>query len=287
MAFNFTNYAGLPTAQSPMNSLISRALETFTKGQQASYLPQQLQADITAKELGPYAALATNPMFLNNPQFQQHLTDILKRHGSFGGGTAEEGNVPTYASQAGNEAEEARKLAHSLTAAGKLKTGLSSKASIAESLLGELANPIIEAINKFTGGNVNSQLSKEANQFATKLAKLKNYALQTQSISPQDAENTFKQLPNETPDQTMERVSQTVPNLFQNKNEKLSDEEQNVMRKEQMVKDNEDITFALNLSQEIKERTGKDVPENLIFNYMQTHKGPVSIPKLLKAVGAK
>lgn len=50
MAFTFTNYAALPTAQSPMNALISRALDTFQKGTKAAYLPQQLQTDIQQKQ---------------------------------------------------------------------------------------------------------------------------------------------------------------------------------------------------------------------------------------------
>lgn len=51
MSFTFTNYPILtPEQQNPANALISRALEAFTKGTQASYLPRQLEADIQQKQ---------------------------------------------------------------------------------------------------------------------------------------------------------------------------------------------------------------------------------------------
>lgn len=50
-SFTFHNYPILtPEQQSPINGLISRAMEGFEKGTNLAYLPQQLQTDIQAKQ---------------------------------------------------------------------------------------------------------------------------------------------------------------------------------------------------------------------------------------------
>ncbi len=218
-SFTFHHYPILtPEQQSPMNALISRAMENFGKGTKLAYLPKQLEADIFAKKIGPLATLATTPMFLNNPQFQKSLGDLISKnlgYGAEGGGKEGAGGLPTYAEQAGLNATKASQLAHELSKAGKGNVGISGLGGLITNYGGNLGK---KALDFFTGGAVNPDLSNKNNQFETQLNLLKNKAIQTQVLTPEQANETFKRLPNETPDDTMNRIYSTNPQLFQQQN---------------------------------------------------------------------
>lgn len=48
-----------------------------------------------------------------------------------------------------------------------------------------------------------------------------------------------------------------------------------------------DMNFSKQLSQDIKTKIGKDIPDTVIFNYLSQHPGKVHIPSLLKAAGMR
>ncbi len=206
-----------PEQQNPMNALISRAMENFGKGTKLAYLPKQLEADIFAKKLGPLATLATTPTFMNDPHFQAELRKFLSQggFGNYGNGEGASNGAPTYAEQAGLNAADASRLAHALTKAGKGNVGISSLGGLIQNYGGDLGK---KTLDFFTGGAVNPNLSNQSNKFDTELNLLKNKAIQTQVLSPEQANEIFRRLPNETPDDTMKRVVSTNPQLFQQPN---------------------------------------------------------------------
>lgn len=100
MPYSPINYAALPTAKSPMNALISRAMETFGKGLDLSYKPREKEADIYAKEMSPMVALANDPKFLSfNPEVRnqiiQRQIEYMNKQGYGSGTQAATGPHPT------------------------------------------------------------------------------------------------------------------------------------------------------------------------------------------------
>lgn len=281
MAFTFVQPRPLkPEQVNPFANLVSKALQGYGQGMKGAYLPQELQADIFAKRIGPLATLATSPMFLQNPQFQSALGNLIAKNLSYGGKEFEEmgkNNLPTYADQVNKDIEEAQNLAKDLTKGGKLKVGTSSVAGKAENYLGDIGKHIV---NFFTGGAMTSDLAQKQNRYDNILTTLKNNAVQAGRLTQKDAEDIFAPRENETAESRLKRIKRTVPSLFeQEKTEERTNQGQ-------MEKDNEDLRFALDLADQIYQKTGKIVSENLIFNYMQEHPGKIHIPSLLKAIGA-
>ena len=290
-----------PEEVNPFAGAVAKAMEGFNKGIESAYLPkrrelemkylpQQMEADLFAKRFGPLATLATTPMFLNNPQFQQALGRMLSEHmPGFGGGNPQGqyggGNAPTYAGQAAKDIAKAKEAAEKLTRAGKAQTGVSSIAGGAHNYFGDIGKHIIDF---FSGGKVNSDLAQNENNLETYLSNLKNNAIQTQRLTSQQAEEVFRARKDETPDSRLARIQETVPNLF--KQEGQVDESNNMQpmdQEDQNNNDNQDLAFAADLSRQIKEKYNLDVPETLIFNYMQQVPGDIDINKLIKAAGVK
>ena len=87
MAFTFSQARKLsPEEANPMNALISRAMETFGKGMNLSYLPREKEASIFSKEIGPLAALASSPNFTGfNEGTQKQIAQRISQYLGSGG----------------------------------------------------------------------------------------------------------------------------------------------------------------------------------------------------------
>ena len=167
-------------------------------------------------------------MFLQNPQFQQALSNLISKNShllgpgfeGMGGGQAGgmggmgEGNSNTYAGQVGQRVNEAGNLAEDLTHAGAAQTGLSGGAGWLENNFGDLGKQLVNYLSK---GKVNSNLAQKENQFETHLQNLKKNATDTGMLSAKDADEVFAKRKNETRSQQFMRIQKTVPALFEQK----------------------------------------------------------------------
>src|SRR6187455_2073510 len=96
MTFTFSQPRKLnPEEVNPYAGAISKALEGYGQGMKAAYMPKNMEADlykkqimnkylpqmqeaeIFGKQFNPLAAIASNPMFLQNPQFQAALNRMI------------------------------------------------------------------------------------------------------------------------------------------------------------------------------------------------------------------
>ena len=215
MTFTFSNVISPELSKSPLNDMIGNLLSGYTGAVHAKYAPQQQEADIFAKKIGPLATLATTPMFLQNPQFQAALGGLIAKNLHFGGGEfsgMNANNMPTYANQVNQDVHEIENLSKDLTKAGKLRTGVSSGAGWLENTFGDVGKHIADYFSK---GMINSDLAKKENRLKDLMETLKNNEIQTQRLTPQQAEKTFTKRENETYGQMVARLKRTNPNLFQ------------------------------------------------------------------------
>ena len=254
-----------------MNALISRAMETFGKGVNLSYLPREKEAGIFAKEIGPLAALASSPQFQGfNPQIQKM---IAQRIGGYlgqgqGGQQGQDESPPGYASDQ-DIYDQLRKGSHATNAPGAQgKVAKSNLAGAIEKFIGK--NPISDAF----GGN-EAAGENAAFEQAKKLAAQK---LMMRGYPADKASAIINQMPGESDESYAKRIAP----LFVNQQPQQSGEGQLDRAGEQ-----QEMQLASKLSADIKEQLGKDVPENLIFNYLSQHPGKVHIPSLLKAAGVR
>ena len=215
MAFTFTNYPILsPEQQSPWQGALSRALDTYSKATKASYMPQQIEADIYSKKFGPLAQLATSPTFMNDQNFQEVLRNEIHRmfpgnHQDSNGDTS----LPTYAGQATIDADEAQELANKISHAGGINKGISSIAGTIESNLGDMGKIFLNAIS---GGAINSQLAQDENRLKGLMSQMETKVVQTKALSPEKAHEVFSKKSDETWAQAFQRAKRTNPALFNN-----------------------------------------------------------------------
>jgi hypothetical protein len=179
MPYSPINYAQLPTAKSPMNALISRAMETFGKGVNLSYLPREKEAGIFSKEIGPLAALASNKNFTGfNPQVQKMIAQRIggylgKSHGGQSGDLGDDLSTAGYADDENiyNRLKEGAKVA--LSPGGKTRVAGSRLAGEAEKL------GLPSFISKALGGNKaagkNAEFEQAIEEAVQKLS-LKGYS---------------------------------------------------------------------------------------------------------------
>lgn len=224
MSFTLWSPPTLTGAQAGgMPDIIGNLLRGYTGVVGAKYLPKEKESQIFANQIGPLATLATSPMFLQNPQFQQALSNLISKNSNIlgpafagiggGQGMQSEGNYPnTYAGQVGQRVAEAGNLAEDLSQAGVAKTNLSGAAGWLENNFGDLGKHLL---NHLTKGKINSELAQKENQFETHLQNLKKNAIDTGMLSQKDAENVFAKRKNETRSQQFMRIQKTVPALFQ------------------------------------------------------------------------
>jgi hypothetical protein len=288
-----------PEEVNPFSNVLSKALQGYGQGMKAAYMPQQIEADIFAKKIGPLATLATTPAFLQNPQFQAALGQIISKHLGYGQGAGQgagQGDeMPTYAGQAKKDVQDAESIAKDLSKAGKVRGYVSSAGGGAVNYLGDVGKKIIDLLpGKKTKEFVNPALAEKQHQFDTYLQGLKNRALQTQTLNQSQAEDVFSEHKDENEIQRLQRIKRAVPSLFQ-QDEGMGDtqgqggmDEGTAMDVEdQNNNDNRDLSFAADLSEQIKAKTGHDISPDLIFNYMQKTPGKINIPLLLKAAGVR
>ncbi len=277
----FQRPVGTPEQTSPYNNFISNAMKSYQHGVRTKYAPEMMEADIFNKQLGPLATLATSPMFLNNPQFQHALGGLISEnlhkfgHGFHGAGQEDNKvHFNSFSDNAKREVEHAVRNANKVSDAGKVATGVSGLAGKAESLFGHYGK---DFVNWASGGKISSELAKSQNEITDSLNHLKQMAVQTQQMSPRDAEETFSIHENETSKQALDRVKKTNPELFQQQDNYTGDSQ------DERALDNEILNHAAELSQEIKQRTGKDIPETVIFDYIKKHPGQkIHLPTLLR-----
>lgn len=258
-----------------MPDIISHLLGGYSKGMHAAYLPQQIEADIFSKKISPLATLATSPMFLQNPQFQQALGNLLSRNlGGMGQGfEGLGGNNETFAGQIGRDINEAENYANELTKGGKVQSSLSGVGGQLENQLGEVGKHIAE----FFGLSPN--LANKENQFNDTLKRLKKTAIDTQLLSPRDAEDIFTQRKNETAKQALTRIKKRAPSLFQ---QGESPNQGQMAIEDQRESDNRLYKQAIDVTEQVKNKTGIDLDEMKVFDYIKKHPGKIHFPSLKK-----
>jgi hypothetical protein len=287
MTFTFSQARPLkPQEVNPFANLVSNALHGYSQGMKAAYLPQEIEADIFSKKLGPLATLATTPMFLQNPQFQEALGNMIMQALPYGGKEftgIHPNKLPTYANQVNKDVQEAKGYAANLSKAGKGKVAISGAAGTTENYLGDMGKHLINAFNGMFGTHISSGLAKEQNAFADKINNFKNIAIQTHKLTRRDAEETFSLKKNETPEQGLKRMMKQNPWLFEQGGETESNAPMD--KEDENNRDNIDLTQAAKFSKQIQKKYGIDVPETLIFNYMQQRPGDIDLMDLLKTAG--
>lgn len=255
-----------------MNALISRAMETFGKGVNLSYLPREKEAGIFAKEIGPLAALASSPQFQGfNPQIQKM---IAQRIGGYLGGQGQGGQQGQDESPPGYASDE--DIYQQLTQGSKATQAPGAQGKVAKSNIAGAIEKFIgeNAISKALGGNQaagENAAFEQAKKLAAQKLMMRGY--------PADKANAIvSQMPGESDESYAKRIQP----LFVNKQPSMPEPTPDERGGEQ-----EEIQLASELSAQIKEKLHKDVPETVIFNYLSQHPGKVHIPSLLKAAGIR
>ncbi len=307
-----------PEEVNPMAGAVSKALEGFGQGMKAAYMPKNMQAELQKKQIlnkylpqmqeaeifgkqfSPLAAIASNPMFLQNPQFQAALNRMIAQNpnmqighgeGNQGGQGNQNPSSDTFAGQTVKTFQDAQKLADKLDKAGKLKGYASSVGGATGKYLGDVGKKIIGLLpGDKTKELVDPALAQQQHQFDTFLEGLKQRAVQSQLMSPQQAQQEFMGHEDENNGQKLKRLQSRFPALFQEGQEGQDQEggENTAMDvEEENNNDNRDLSFASDLSEQIKAKTGHEISPDLIFNYMKRVPGKINIPQLLKAAGVR
>lgn len=283
MAFTFTDYAGMETPKSRSSMILSKALESYEKSMDLSnkktsnqYLPEQIQSEIFSKEISPLAQLAASPTFKGfSPQVQKMIADRIENHLSHyfvgqQGSPKSKGESTTGYSTGKNIYDRIVEHSGVYNPGGQLKAAGSRLAGEAKTW------GIPDAITKIFGGEKSANEKAYLDQDLSEAKR--NLDLQGYS------KEVINSIDRKTGESTPSWHKRIKPLLVEsNAQEKNSSNENS----SEMENNNDDLRFALSLSQDIKERTGHDVPENIIVNYMQKNPGKINIPKLLKSAGIK
>lgn len=261
MALQFPGIPG-PNQQVPD---LTGALQ---QGFKTAYTPKMLKAELFHKTISPLATLAVSPLFMANPQFQQSLGDLIQRQMSslgygMGGGEGGEGRGPTYHEQIGEKGRQAEEYAHHLTQGGKLGVGASEAVSGASAIFKPFGDFLQKAFH------VTPQLYNEKSRFDNRLRDMETYLTNTGRYTSQYAHEALKPLPHETPDATLARIRENVPELkpyFEQKNRGSSSSSIE-------SKQTQDFQRAADeASNEIKKRYGVDVDPSVLLNEFYNHK---------------
>ncbi len=335
-----------PEESNPMNALISRAMEGYKKGTELSYLPQQLQTDIQAKQAASQKNMIMAKLLQSLMGGEGGGLDLV---GNAPGANANQSNLKQAALKAftgidlnarSPEQMQELKIATDLkNAANKnnLTTGasdvsrefLQNKVSMPQEYMGitgsatmgkdilaaklgdkDAEERLIQAavaeklVPEYSGFQLMSQGQKAT------VSALKHQQEAIRQGWPTLSKKITNNLPANLQKEAERRHNEIVKNVNKTRESfytsggkerpsfsQETNTQNNMMQshqpskndgnKDQIENNNEDFNFALDLAYKIKEKTGKDVPENLILNYMWKHKGPIHIPSLLKAVGAQ
>lgn len=277
MAFTFHAYPILkPEQQSPFGNLIQNALKNYQEGVKAKYLPKMQEADIFSKEIAPIAALAANPNFTGfNPQTQRMIASRISAH--LGGESGFPGNedyaggydqetTPGYASDRDIFQRISEGAASLFSPGGQLKAAKGRVAGAAE----QWGVPgISEALGGSQGAEESAAFEQAINEGAKRL-EMKGY-------SPAAARALLEKKPGES---MKSYIKRTKP-LF------VSGSEERERTESDYDSEDKNVAIASNLSKQIMDRTGTDVPETLIFNYISKHPGKINVPKMLRELGVR
>jgi len=298
------------TEVNPLSNLLSGALDTYQKGLKASYMPRQLEADIFSKNIGPLASIATSPMarYMAPEQQKQILNYISQSLGQMGGG------MPTGQSIGGQQGASNEGFA--LPPSGSTESR-SKEAIAGENIINSRFKTLQDAVQKIQNekgiSGLLGRVSLGASGSEAPIAKL--FANKDIKNAQTDLEDSLVKYLHYSPEKAHSKVQK---GLIQNSKDFLASlaqqqqvaqqeinqgkqtlqhgiqlggnsqpQQQQISNENQQEEDNADISFALELANKIKKRTGHDVPENLIVNYMHNHPGAINVPDLLKAVGIR
>lgn len=197
----------------PMSNLIGRALDTYSKGMQASYLPRRLEADLFSKEISPLAALASNPNFTGfNPNIQKL---IAARIGGYLSGMPSQGLLQEDVSTPGYASDE--DIYSRLSEGSKESFGPGAKSALMKSRFASLAEQLglPAEISKSLGGT-----EVAGQQSAFEQAKIEaQRRLVMKGYSPQEAAAAVQEMPNEPAEAYKKRIqSLFVPKIDRAKN---------------------------------------------------------------------
>lgn len=281
MAFTFNQYPLLtPEQGSPYAAALSRFLQGAGQGldlQKKSMLnkmiPQLQQAEIFSKEIGPLASLASNPQFRGfNPEIQKMIAQRIGGYLQGGSGAPIQSTTEaeTTGPYPGSQDILSRLLKHShdVYAPGGAKKLAGSNLAAAAEQWG------FPKVAEYLGGSETNAAKAALNQDI-------NDAIQNQILQGVP-ENIARQRFARGPDESDEAYAKKVAPYLQSQAAQESSENQPLTDA-----DRQDIDFARSLSADIKAKTGQDVDENFIFDYMAKHPGKINVAQLLKAMGKK
>lgn len=286
MVFSFSNVVSQELPKHPLHGLISNLIGGYGQGIKAHYMPEQIQADIFAKKLGPLATLSANPIFMQNPQFQDALGHLVSSafagHGGNEGALGNSLSSPSYSGQANIDADEAEALAKHQAGAGTAQVGASGQISEINKFIPGLGDKLSKF---FTGGAVTPQLAKEKNTLDTIFSRMKQHAINSKTLPERDIDELFETKRNETDYDKLMRIKRTNPQLYNgyfggNKTSETS--ENNGSKEDQNESDNSLLNTSSLLADQIKSRTGVDLSPHVIFGYLQSHPGEIHIEKMIK-----
>jgi hypothetical protein len=210
---------GTPEQTSPFNNLLSNALKSYQQQVHARYAPQQQQADIFSKEIGPLAALASNPNFTGfNPQVQKMIASRIGNYlnGNQGAQAMEaEGATPGY--PRGEDIYKRISESNKITEApgGRGNVIRSSLSNIISKIVGN--NPVSEALG---GGNAADAEAHgaQAEADAVQYLKLKSY-------SPSEIKEILRKRPGESLESRLKRLKPYFKNESEQSSPSTSDRE--------------------------------------------------------------
>lgn len=192
MAFPIFNNKLTPEQVSPWSNLLSHSLAKYQALNKAQYAPERERAEIFGTEIGPLAALASNPNFTGfNPEVQKMISQRIGQYlgGKHGAEQAtEQGNTPGYANDENiyNRLTQGADVA--LSPGGKSKVGGSRLAGEVE----KIGFPGSATIAKFLGGNEaagqNAAFEQAKKEAAQKLS-MKGYKDAAKLVEQQPGEN--------------------------------------------------------------------------------------------------
>jgi len=285
MVFSFANVVSQELPKHPLHGLISNLIGGYGQGIKAHYMPEQIQADIFAKKLGPLATLSANPIFMQNPQFQEALGHLVssafKGHGGAEGALGDSLSAPTYSGQANMDADEAEALANRQAGAGTANVHASGWVG----QLNKFAPGFGDKVSQFlTGGAVNSKLAKEKNTLDTLFSRMKQYAINSKTLPEKDIDELFETNKNETDADKLARIRKTNPGLYKGYfgRQKSGGTGGTSSNEDQNESDNALLNTASTLAEQIKSRAGVDLSPDVIFGYLQSHPGEIHIEKMIK-----
>ena len=234
-----------------------KGLQVANKGVESYYKPRQQQADIFSKEIGPLAALASNPNFTGfNPEIQKMIAGRIGSYlsGNHGNQSFNSGETtPGYASDENTYNRVVQGSKTQFGPKGRTTTVMSRVAGEAD----RLGAP--EWLVNLLGGRTAANSSASYDQAIAEA----EHRLVMKGYSPQAAHSIMEHKPGEDENAYAARLKPLF--IAEPTNQNTGNQSSR----------NEDALQAQSndLSGEIRQRFHVDVPPTVLFNALYTHKG--------------